>query len=136
MNCLAKAVAAMLDLDLESVYAAVGHRGDEMFFPDVPEPYCRRGFHFDEFQSLCMERRNSIIVCFEKYVESRVEIGGKVYVNARQSTFYPLIHKKWPIGIYLGVAANDIPHAEYSLAKRKTLEYIDAYLALVPIVCT
>lgn len=132
MNCLAQAVAELLGITLAEVYEAVGHCGDEIIHPDLPEPLCRVGFHFDEFQSLCVAKKNAILVYFTKYPMSSVEHEGKTYTHAITSKFFTRAVAQWT-GIYLGETERGIPHAQCVLAKLNKLVSVDAYLALVPL---
>lgn len=44
-SCLYDAFCIVSDKDLSEI----GHDGSEIFWPDKPEPLCRRGFHIQEF---------------------------------------------------------------------------------------
>lgn len=132
MNCLAQAVAELLGLTLEEVFTAVGHRGDKILHPQLPEPLCRVGFHFDEFQELCIATKSSILVYFPRYPVSAVLYEEETYTHAITSKFYPKAIALWT-GIYIGETEDGIPHAQYVLSKLNRLSTIDAYLALVPI---
>lgn len=49
MNCLLRAFAEALDITPEVLIQGLGHDGQEIVWPELPEPLCRRGFHVQEF---------------------------------------------------------------------------------------
>jgi hypothetical protein len=57
-SCILAAFAMALDVSIEDLITLLRHDGSEVFFPDLPEPACRRGFHVQEFihVALCLNR--------------------------------------------------------------------------------
>ena len=47
-SCLATSFAMALGITVEEFIELVGHDGSEILFPDLKEPWCRRGFHVQE----------------------------------------------------------------------------------------
>jgi len=47
-SCLPTSFAMILDVSVYDVFKAIGHEGSEKWWPSLPEPYCRRGFHIQE----------------------------------------------------------------------------------------
>ena len=48
-SCVAFSFAMAFDIDIKVFYNLLGHDGSEILFSDLPEPYCRRSFHPQEF---------------------------------------------------------------------------------------
>lgn len=53
-SCLSTSAAMVLDVNQYDVEAAIGHDGSEIIFPDLDEPFCRRGHHVQEITDLFM----------------------------------------------------------------------------------
>ncbi len=47
-SCTATAFAMVLSIDVATIIDMVGHDGSEIYWPDLPDPLCRRGFHIQE----------------------------------------------------------------------------------------
>lgn len=47
-SCLATSFAMVLGITTERFYELAGHDGGEKIWPDIPDPFCRRGFHINE----------------------------------------------------------------------------------------
>lgn len=47
-SCLVQAWCQVIQWPYWSVIKAIGHDGSEVWWPEQPEPYCRRGFHPQE----------------------------------------------------------------------------------------
>jgi len=47
-DCILAAAAMVMDIDLGELKTRIGHDGSETIFPNLSEPYCRRGFHMQE----------------------------------------------------------------------------------------
>lgn len=43
-SCTPAAFATATDLPVQQLIDFIGHDGSEIIYPDLPEPYCRRGF--------------------------------------------------------------------------------------------
>ncbi len=52
-SCMPTAFAMVLGVKVEQFIKWIGHDGSEIMWPGMPEPYCRRGFHPQEFQKPC-----------------------------------------------------------------------------------
>lgn len=48
-SCLLASFAMALDITAESLAQKIGHAGEEIIFPNLPDPLCRRAFHIQEF---------------------------------------------------------------------------------------
>lgn len=48
-SCLLTSFSMVFDLHIEQLITELGHDGSEIFWPDLPEPLCRRSFHIQEF---------------------------------------------------------------------------------------
>lgn len=55
MNCLVKSLAAITEFSVPEIMAELGHDGSEIIWHDLPEPYCRRGFHIQELITFCLK---------------------------------------------------------------------------------
>lgn len=47
-SCLVTAFAMVLDIPVEKIFEQLGHNGTEVIWPELPEPFCYRGFHPQE----------------------------------------------------------------------------------------
>lgn len=47
-SCLPTSFAMVLDVAVEALIIQLGHDGSQILWPDLPEPYRRRGFHIQE----------------------------------------------------------------------------------------
>lgn len=61
-SCLAASFAIALDVDLATLLSEVGHDGSEIIFPHLPEPFCRRAFHYQEFIQSCLQRSRACVL--------------------------------------------------------------------------
>ena len=53
-SCSACAFAMALNLTLEEFINQIGHDGSEIWFPELFEPLCRKGFPFPECIQICL----------------------------------------------------------------------------------
>src|SRR5581483_3018987 len=60
-SCLPTAFAMLLDVKVESLIQKLGHDGSSIWFPNRPEPQCRRSFHPQEFVDLLFDKGYDII---------------------------------------------------------------------------
>jgi len=60
-SCLPTAFAMATNRPVDRVISDIGHDGSEIIFPDLDEPYCRRGFHIQELVSVCMFHNTGVI---------------------------------------------------------------------------
>ena len=60
-SCLLTAMSMVLDVDEELLISELGHDGSAIIFENLPEPYCRRSFHIQEFVYLCYYRNIALI---------------------------------------------------------------------------
>ena len=54
----------VLETTLEQILSFVGHDGSEIWFPEFPEPLCRRSFHIQEMIHFALQR-NFLVVPLE-----------------------------------------------------------------------
>lgn len=52
-SCLPTSFAMACGVPLKDFLTEIGHRGDAIAFPGLPEPLCRRTFHIDECTRAC-----------------------------------------------------------------------------------
>lgn len=53
-SCLPCCFAMATDTTLKDITDFLGHDGSEVWFPEIQEPYCRRGFHTSEMFDYCL----------------------------------------------------------------------------------
>lgn len=53
-SCLATSFAMVLRMPVQDIFKAIGHDGTEIVWPDLPEPFNRRGFHIQELTFFCL----------------------------------------------------------------------------------
>jgi hypothetical protein len=83
-SCSLAAFAMALNTPLQKLIEELGHDGSQIVFPDLPEPYCRRAFHIQEFIKPCHDRGFAMVVvevcpvlagsrnhCYELFGEDR-----------------------------------------------------------------
>lgn len=56
MNCIATAVARLLDIPIQEIVDFVKHDGTDIIFPEQDAPKCFRGFHIQEMVDFCYSR--------------------------------------------------------------------------------
>jgi len=76
-TCLPVSFAMALNIAVEDIFAELGHDGSTIFWPDLPEPMCRRGFHIQELIEVAL-RRGFTVTPFE--LSPVLESGGKQYI--------------------------------------------------------
>ena len=81
-SCLLTSFAMALDVTFESLAQKIGHEGDEIIFPNLPDPLRRRAFHIQEFVVPSLNEGFALVI-----VEARPVIA--VPVNG-QHLFKPL----------------------------------------------
>lgn len=64
-SCLAACFAMLLDIDLATVWAEVGHDGSQIIRPDELPPRNRRGFHPQELIQCCAIPRGVGVITLE-----------------------------------------------------------------------
>lgn len=52
-SCVVTSFAMVLDVPVLSILEIVKHDGSEIYWPELPEPNCRRGFHIQEMIDVC-----------------------------------------------------------------------------------
>lgn len=55
MNCLPTAYSIVMGIPISKIYEIIGHDGTEIWWPDLPEPYCYRTFHIGEMANCCFK---------------------------------------------------------------------------------
>lgn len=53
-SCLPCSFAMALDISLSEMLGRIGHSGDAIVWPDLPEPLRRRTFHIQECTAVCL----------------------------------------------------------------------------------
>lgn len=59
-DCLLYSAAMVLDESPDILEREIGHDGSEVWWPDKPQPFCRRGLHIQEIQD-CFFRRGKVL---------------------------------------------------------------------------
>ncbi len=54
-NCLAIAAAMALELEYKELIERIGHDGQAIIFPDLPDPGRRQGFHIQEIIDVAID---------------------------------------------------------------------------------
>ena len=54
-TCLPTSFAMAMGIPVADIFAALGHDGSEVLWPDLPEPTCQRGFHVQELIRLAVK---------------------------------------------------------------------------------
>ncbi len=54
-NCLAIASAMALGISYNQLIKEIGHDGQAIIFPDLPDPGCRQGFHIQEIIDVAID---------------------------------------------------------------------------------
>lgn len=106
-SCLPTAFSMAIGIDLEKIYALIGHRGDEIVFPDLAEPYCRRSFHIQEMIDVCLVH-DYMVTPIERTPIS--EAKGQTYAvpqNDKRMQFYITNYT----GVLIGQGKAGTPHA-------------------------
>jgi hypothetical protein len=60
-SCLPEAFAMAMDMSAEELIQAIGDDGSEIIWPDLPDPYCRRGFHPQQIIPIALTRGFAIV---------------------------------------------------------------------------
>jgi len=55
-DCLLYSAAMILDESPDTLEKEIGHDGKEVWWPEVADPFCRRGIHIQEILDLCIKR--------------------------------------------------------------------------------
>lgn len=63
-TCLVTSVAMCLGASALELMEELEYTGDEVWWPDLKEPYCRRGHHIQEMRILCL-RRGKMLMEFD-----------------------------------------------------------------------
>jgi hypothetical protein len=109
MDCLARAFAKILQVNIEEMFEEIGHDGSEIIFPELSHPYNRRGFHPRELIDFCLCRGLSVTQ-IERYPLSRAPISHTVYsVPTKEDSF--LKYLRFGNGVLTGSYPNRPPHA-------------------------
>jgi hypothetical protein len=53
-QCVPTAFATALDMTLADLLNEIGHDGSEIINSNLPEPFCRKGFHIQELIDACL----------------------------------------------------------------------------------
>lgn len=108
MRCLPIAFAHVLDVPIEEITTELGHDGSEIWWPDLAEPYRRRGFHIQEMIRFCLARGVSVTPL--EPIPAQVTVGSEVVIIKAVDDF----EKKWmwdQEGVLTGRNGQDVPHA-------------------------
>jgi len=54
-SCVPTAFAMVLNIPIEQIIKELGHKGDKIIWPNLPEPSNRCGFHIQELVDICIE---------------------------------------------------------------------------------
>lgn len=107
-SCSPTALAMVLDEPVHAIINEIGHDGSEIFKADLPDPYCRKGFHIQELTILCLRRNKALI-----------QLDSKLVILEDEQLFTFATHKNYidkymkdNIGILLGV----INYKQHSVA--------------------
>lgn len=60
-SCILASAAMILEVNQQVLIDEIGHDGSEILWPDLKEPFCRRGFHMQEIID-CAWRRGYVIL--------------------------------------------------------------------------
>lgn len=61
-SCLPTAFGMVLDILADEVISHVGHDGSEIIWPELDEPYCRRGFSISEMTNFSLSHGAAPVV--------------------------------------------------------------------------
>lgn len=89
-SCLADSFAECMGMDKLWVYEAIGHDGSEIIWPDLPDPYCRRGFHPQELIDMAWNH-GWAVTSFEVHPQS-ASFDGRISDVWREKTISDRIH--------------------------------------------
>lgn len=108
-SCLPTAFAACFGIPVRDLIKELGHDGSEMLFPEDPEPFCRRGFHIQEFIKPCLMRGLApVFIEAQPSIESKKrEVKPLTTENVANLSLY--MHKY--NGIVIGMKPNNHEHA-------------------------
>ena len=60
-SCMLDVAAELLEEDVESIAKEIGICGDEIIWPDLPDPFRRRGFHIHDLRLLFLTRGYALV---------------------------------------------------------------------------
>lgn len=60
-SCLPTAFAMCFGIEVERLMSYVGHDGSEIIWPELLEPYCRRGYHIQEMVEVGLMRDYTVL---------------------------------------------------------------------------
>lgn len=100
-SCLPVSFAMALGIAVEDIFKELGHDGSLMWWPDLPEPMCRRGFHIQELIEVALRRGFAVtpfelapvLACYEK----------RHYFDERWTAFADTVNNS--VGVLEGVGA-------------------------------
>jgi hypothetical protein len=105
-SCLPTAWSYLINWPLWSIIKAIGHDGSHIQWPELPEPYCRRGFHPQELIYLG-DRFGFVTTAFEP---NPVLISGSpLVITNLQNSFERIL--KSSDGVLLGETNSGARHA-------------------------
>lgn len=91
-QCLAVSFAMALDIAVEDIFKELGHDGSLIWWPELPEPLCRRSFHIQELIEVALRRGYAVtpfelapvLACYEKryYFDERWTAFADVIANS------------------------------------------------------
>jgi hypothetical protein len=61
-SCLPTAVAMAIGVPVESLIRDIGHDGSQIIFPELKDPFCRRGFDFTDISLALLKHRLSCTI--------------------------------------------------------------------------
>lgn len=59
-SCLPTAFASVLDVDVDAIFAYLGHDGTERVWPEAQPPLCYRSFHIQEMYEYALTRNYAV----------------------------------------------------------------------------
>lgn len=132
-SCLPRAFANALNISFDNILKYLGHDGSEIIYPNLKDPYRRKGFHWQEFILPCHMNNYALVS-----VEAVPVIGEKFAVNLGEERMLYFLNR------YKGVLVGEMPklHAvvwDTSMAWDDDKTYdlheisIREFLALIPI---
>jgi hypothetical protein len=111
-SCLPTAFAITLDIPVRTLIGEIGHDGSELIFPNLSEPYSRRGFHIQELIAPCLVRGNALLIVEAVPVVGNPESNEVVPITFKEENMLRLMKFMAEfIGVVAGENEHGVPHA-------------------------
>ena len=131
MDCVLKSFAYCLDLDTEDMLRYLGHNGREIINPELPEPYCYRGFNVHELIRLSYDHGYTVTEIRKQDYSYNCMMKEPKYIKGTDYVADYLGHNKYCLASrnhMIGVVKGKVLDVRGGLTDPKDFDYDTIYI--------